>query len=218
MQKVGRLGSIVEPIITPKAKRLVVEVPIYFPQYIPGRKNSSFDVMAIFFDEVAERLNDMAQKDMNKDGELTQGKGMLVEVLGRLFTDKWEDKDTKRIIKITKMYVYDVSYPSIFSSPKNNNQNANTNQNQQSNPSQQVANHPPQNQVHHPSENQQTVPHQEQNHTQNQTQYSQKNKQQNQQTNPYSNHHQSNQTQKNRYISTNQTEDPLTTYNDVINR
>ena len=113
MQRIGRIGTIVEPTITPKAKRLVVEVPIYFNQYIPGVKDATLEVMAVFLDERAERLNEMASKHM-KDDVPTQGKGMMVEVLGKLFTHKYKDNKDGRIIKITKMYIYDVTYPNMY--------------------------------------------------------------------------------------------------------
>lgn len=119
MQRIGKIGSVVEPIITPKAKRLVVEVPIYFNQYIPGVEDGSLEVIGVFFDELAERVNEMALKDVTREGTPTQGKGMMVEVLGKLFTDRYKDKKDGRLIKITKMYVFDVCYPNIYGKAKN---------------------------------------------------------------------------------------------------
>lgn len=119
MQRVGRIGSTVEPTITPKAKKLVVEVPIYFNQYIPGVDDATLEVIGVFLDERAERLNDMAQKDMKND-QPTQGKGMMVEVLGKMWTHKYKDKDTGRIVKQTKMYIYDVTYPNIYGNTRKN--------------------------------------------------------------------------------------------------
>lgn len=137
MQRVGKIGSVVEPIITPKAKRLVAEAPIYFNQYIPGVEDGSLEVIGVFFDDLAEKLNEMAQKDTTKDGKPTQGKGMMVEVLGKLFTERYKDKNDGRIIKKTKMYIYDVCYPNLYGKPRNTN-----NQTSQSNPQsqQQVVN------------------------------------------------------------------------------
>lgn len=120
MQRIGRLGKEVEPRLTPKAKRLVVEVPIYFNQYIPGVEDGSLEVLAVFWDDKAERINDMAEKH-RKDDQPTEGKGMLVEVLGKLYTHRYHDRDG-RLVKITKMYVYDVSYPNQFGQGRANTQ------------------------------------------------------------------------------------------------
>jgi len=126
MQRIGRIGTEIEPIITPKAKRLVVEAPIYFNQHIPGVKDGTLEVMGIFLDDKAEKINEMAQQRDEKYNLEAQGRGMLVEVLGKLYTHKYEN-NAGIIVKQTRMHIYDVAYPTIYT---NELTNVNTSTNQ----------------------------------------------------------------------------------------
>jgi len=119
MQRIGRIGKEIEPIITPKAKRLVVETPIYFNQHIPGVKDGTLEVMGIFLDDKAEKINEMAYERDEKYNLEAQGKGMLVEVLGKLYTHKYKN-NAGITVKQTRMHIYDVAYPTIYTNELTN--------------------------------------------------------------------------------------------------
>lgn len=107
----GVIAREVELKTTPKGHK-VVEVPVFFNDYIQGVGKTTWEARVTLWGDKAQWLFDQAQKHEKKDGTQTKGKGMPMFFVGNSYTHKYKNNQNVEV-RENRVNVFEVSYSEV---------------------------------------------------------------------------------------------------------
>lgn len=127
-QATGVIGTeIKEPrdVDTRIGKTKVLDIPVFFNGYVPGIKKTALETYVTLWGDRANWLYEKAQNHTKKDGPATKGRGMAMDFICYVYTDKYIKDGVE--VKQAKIVAADVKYPQSVFGPSTRGENTPTN-------------------------------------------------------------------------------------------